>query len=92
METEKDKCVRCGHEYGDLNTDAACPECGMSRPDPEREARIERRIHQMSRIHEIEREMIDEERDEWIMYGMWILRRKNDTLMLSPLIGMLGGK
>lgn len=52
-----------------------CPCCGMTRPDPAREAQIDRRIHHMRQIHEIECGMTDLQRRELITHGRYILER-----------------
>ena len=78
-------CPRCGLQLFFKGIDT-CPECGMTRPDPARQLAISKRIHQMRRIHKLERDMTDDERDEWIRHGFCILRRKDG----NALVGILG--
>jgi len=77
-------CSRCGIHMGPDQD--ACPLCEMPRPDPARQLAISKRTHQMRRIHKLERDMTDDERDEWIRHGFCILRRKDG----NALVGILG--
>lgn len=76
-------CRRCGESLLDSET---CPQCGMPRIDPHREAEVGKHIYQMRRIHELEREMTDIQLSEWIAHGLWILRRGKESSA-----GIMGG-
>ena len=80
-------CQRCG-KGRQVDDSGHCRDCRtVVVPDPAREAAIGRRIHQMRRIHELEREMTDIERQEWIAHGFWILRKDGNAL-----VGILGDR
>lgn len=65
-------CPRCDRP---MKESGGCAHCGMTRPDPAREAEIDRRIHAMKRIHELEMSMTGLQRREWIEHGQYILNR-----------------
>ena len=69
-------CRRCGNTDREQANPGMCVWCAaIVVPDPAREAQTERRIHDMHQIHEIERDMTDLQRREWIMQGRYIMDR-----------------
>ena len=73
-------CRRCGNTKREQNKPGLCIWCeAVVDPDPAREAEIDRRIHNMKCIHEIERDMTDLQLREWVMQGRYILDRDDKT-------------
>jgi len=69
-------CRRCGSGGREQANPGMCVWCAaVVAPDPAREAQIDRRLHDMRQIHEIEMSMTYLQRRELIMHGRYILDR-----------------